>query len=139
MAAVSFCSLALLFLLTWGSFVDSVTSHFTSRGAAVSLNGIPYFVSSEGITTLLTFQSQVLANAPSTEFGLTPVTIITADAATFSLESLKATVQSFEANDDVWNVGFQAGESRSCKSAHHRTFVPQLQPAILVLRVSSSP
>ena len=81
---------------------------FLSTGATVELNGIPYYVPPASIGKLGIDQS--LSNAAVSIGGLLPLTVIKTNGTSYQSSDLHNTVNSFLANDDVFQTGFLDGK-----------------------------
>lgn len=100
---------------------------FKSTGQTVRLDGVPYYVPPDAVTTLSTHSA--LQRAASAAGGLLPVTVVTASSPSYDSSDLAATVANFTATDDVFSEGFLEAIYVQYIGinpyGYHRTFTPK--------------
>ncbi|KAJ6004591.1 hypothetical protein N7540_012960 [Penicillium herquei] len=73
----------------------------SSKGQTVEVNGNSYYVPVKVVTSLKISQGE-----GSKESGLVPLTVIRSDVSKLTTKIIKSLVNSYEADDDVFNSGF---------------------------------
>ena len=90
-------------------FTSASAVSFVSTGSTVILNGIPYYVPANPVTTL-PVQHDQFGSAASVA-GLVPLTVLETSVLTFTQKDFDATIASYTAIDDVFQPGFLQGIS----------------------------
>lgn len=78
-----------------------------STGSTELLDGIPYFVHPQPVTTL---QGSYVPDFSGKGTGLLALTVVTTDSLQYGAADLDATSQVFAGLDDVWQSGFLEGQ-----------------------------
>lgn len=78
-----------------------VAASSTSKGQTIEVNGNAYYVPATAVTSLKIPHGQV-----SKESGFVPLTVIRSDVSKLTTSIIKNLVNSYEADDDVFNTGF---------------------------------
>lgn len=93
-------------LLTSVLLPETVSCTFTSTGQTVELDGIPYYLPAEPVSTLN--EETLLLSKASASGGLIPLTVIVTNDTQYSGHDLQTTISSYTAADDVFSSGFLA-------------------------------
>lgn len=88
------------------NIIASATATVLDKGKLVSLHGINYWVGGVSVSRL---PSSAQVNWNWTVSDIVPLTVIRTNASTFTSGSLKETVATFTASDDVFGLGFLEG------------------------------
>ena len=91
-------------LVPFFSLPLSLAFTFTPTGQTVELDGIPYYIPAQPVTTIQTYSP--LHRKAQGSGGLTPLTVVSTTGSSYGSSDLDATIANFTKTDDVFSAGF---------------------------------